>query len=144
MSQYNLETQGENVHISFVSTATTTIAAVMNLFNANWVARVLQPYERLVIDDLEGQTNSGIVSITQGSTGVVNSTLIASFNSSDGLALDPKEGIPLPIGVLPFVNPEGAASTATIRVSGNGRIVEGSTQGVQPNWQATLNTNGLR
>jgi hypothetical protein len=141
----NLPMQGENVHLTFVSTAAAVAAAPMVLYDANFNPRPLKSYERLIIDDLEGNTSAGIVDILTASTGTTapaGSTLIASFNTAVGLALDVKEGISLPLGVTPTILPEGTASTANIRVSGNGRIVEGTTQGVRPNWQAPLTPGG--
>lgn len=142
---HNLQTQGENVHLSFVSTAAAAASAVMTILDANFAARPLKTYERLIVDDLEGNTSAGNISILiapAGTTLPVTSTLIASFNTAVGLALDVKEGISLPVGVTPTVLPEGSASTANIRVSGNGRIVEGTTQGLQPNWQAHTTPGG--
>ena len=146
MASFNLISQGENVHLTFVSTAAAVVASPMTLLDANFNPRPLKVYERLIIDDLEGNTSAGIIDVLISSTGTTapaGSTLIASFNAAVGLALDVKEGISLPIGITPVVLPEGAASTANIRVSGNGRIVEGSTQGLSPNWQATGNTSHL-
>lgn len=142
---HNLTTQGENVHLSLVSTAAAAASAALVILDANFAPRPLKSYERLIIDDVEGNTSAGIVSILIAPAGTVlpfTSTLIASFNTAVGLALDVKEGISLPVGVTPTVLPEGSASTANIRISGNGRIVEGTTQGPQPNWQAHTTPNG--
>lgn len=131
---YNLENQGENVHLAFSSTAGGTGPQAMTLLNANLEGRTLQSYERLIIDDLQGNISAGQVDVIAGSTSNV-STLLGSCNPSDGLIVDTKEGVSLPVGVLPWVAPLGSASTAIIHVTGNGRIVEGKTQGVRPNYR---------
>lgn len=142
---YNLAMQGENVHLAFVSTAAAAASAAMTILDANFNPRSLQVYERLIIDDLEGNVSSGIIDVLIAPAGTIvpaTSTLIASFNAAVGLALDVKEGISLPVGITPSILPEASGSTATIRVSGNGRIVEGTTQGPRPNWQQRLTPGG--
>lgn len=126
--------QGENVHLTFSSTAAAATASPMTILGANMTPRTLQSYERLVIDDLQGNVSAGSADVIAGSTGNV-STLIGSFNTTVGLDLTTKEGISLPVGVLPNILPVGTGSTALIKVTGNGRIVEGTTQGVRPNWR---------
>lgn len=132
-----LKTIGENVHLSFTSTAGATAPQPMTLLNANMEGRTLLSFERLIIDDLQGNLSTGQADIIAGSTSNV-STLIGSFNAAAGSEIDTKEGISLPVGVIPWVAPVGAGSTAVMRVTGNGRIVEGTTQGVRPSWQAPL------
>lgn len=156
MSAYNLQSQGENVHLTFVSTAAAAIASPMVILDANMSPRPLKTFERLVIDDLEGTTSAGTVSViatsSTGATAPTSTTLLASFNTSIGLDMDTKEGISITIGVTPSVLPEGTASTAVIRVVGNGRIVEGTGSGApqapmiglgsRPNWREALTPNG--
>ena len=106
----------------------------MLILDANFNLRPLQPYERLIIDDLEGDISGGSADVLT-STVSNSSTLIASFNAAVGLDLTAKEGISLPVGVTPFILPVGSGSTAVIKVVGDGRIVEGKTQGPRPNWR---------
>lgn len=133
----NLKCSGENVHLTFSSTATDVSPAVMTLLNANMEGRTLKSYERLIIDDVQGVISAGSADIIAGSTSNI-STLLCSVGSTSGLEVDTKEGISLPVGVMPWVKPVGAGSTAVIRVTANARITEGTTQGVRPNWQAPL------
>lgn len=155
MSAYNLITQGENVHLTFVSTATAVVAAPMTILDANFSPRPLKTFERLIIDDLEGTTTTGIVDIlatsSTGATAPTSTSLVASFGSTSSLDFTAKEGISLPVGITPQILPETTASTATIRISGNGRIVEGTTQTVnapmmglvgRPNWREALTPGG--
>lgn len=138
---HNLTTQGENVHLTFNSTAAVASAALMTILDGNFNPRPLQTYERLIVDDLEGDISGGSADVLTSSTSN-SSTLIASFNAAVGLDVTAKEGISLPVGVTPFVLPVGSGSTATIKVSGSARIVEGTTQGPRPNWQAKLTPGG--
>ena len=128
---------------------------VANLWDANWNQRILQPYERLIIDDLEGTVvglsapvDAAIILGTGNPGGMFGSTIICPIDSLTGSTMGAfsvqffKEGISLPIGVLPAVYNNVAAKNK-YRITGNGRIVEGSTQGMFPNWQATANTSGL-
>jgi hypothetical protein len=117
----------------------------MLILDANFNPRPLKSYERLIIDDLEGNISSGsadVVAAAAGATTSSSSTLIASFNTAVGLELDTKEGISLPVGITPSILPVGTGSTATIKVVGNGRIVEGTTQGPRPNWRELLTPHG--
>lgn len=156
MSSYNLVTQGENVHLTFVSTASAVVAAAMTVLDANMAVRPLKPSERLIIDDLQGSISVGtatVIALTStGATAPSSTNLIASFNTAIGLDVDAKEGISLPVGILPAVLPEGTGSTGVIRIAGNGRIVEGSTTAAisapmvgslgRPNWREALTPNG--
>jgi hypothetical protein len=128
---------GENVHLSFSSTAAATTASPMTLLDANMQGRTLKTYERLVIDDLQANISAGQVDVIGGSTSNV-STLIGSFNAAAGVEVNTKEGVSLPVGQIPWVVPLTSAAAAIIHITGNGRIVEGTTQGVRPNWQAPL------
>lgn len=138
----NLFGIGENVLLTFNSTATSTVSSPMTLLDANMNPRTLQSFERLIIDVLEGTITTGTADIIAGSTSNA-STLLGSMNTAVGLELTAKEGISLPVGVLPQVLPIGTGSTATIKVTGQGRIVEGTTQGVRPNWRESSNARGL-
>jgi hypothetical protein len=126
--------QGENVHLTFSSTAAAATPSPLTVLDANMKLRTLLSTERLVIDDLQGNLSSGSADIIAGSTGNA-STLIASFNTAVGLDLTAKEGVSLPVGVVPNLLPVGSGSTAVIKVAGNGRIVEGTTTGVRPTYR---------
>jgi len=143
MSAHNLTTQGENVHLALVSTAAAVASAALVILDANFVARPLKSTERLVIDNLEGTISSGtadFLAAVAGATSATSSTLIASFNTAVGLNLDCKEGISMPVGVTPSVFT--STNAAVIHVSGDGRIVEGTTQGPRPTWRELLTPGG--
>lgn len=144
MSQGNLVTQGENVHLALSSTAGATTSVLLGIFDANLAPRALASFERLIIDDLQGNISTGtadILAAPAGTNAATSATLIASFNTAVGLDFTGKEGISLPVGVTPSVLP--SSGTAVLRISGNGRIVEGTTQGVRPNWRESTNSRGL-
>lgn len=140
----HLVTQGENVHLALSSTAAGSTSVALGIFDANLAPRTLASFERLVIDDLQGNISTGsadVLAAAAGATAAASSTLIASFNTAVGLDFTGKEGISIPVGVTPSVLP--SSSTAVLRISGNGRIVEGTTQGVRPNWKESTNSRGL-
>lgn len=151
MSHFNIFGQGEDVHLSFASTASATAPQQMTLLDANMNIRTLKASERLVIDDMQASISAGLVDVSSAST-VASSTLIAGLGSTGGPDFTAKEGISLPIGVVPWVVPQGSASTAVIRITGNGRIVEGSTTAAiqvpgmgivgRPNWREALTPGG--
>lgn len=123
--------QGETVNLGLVANPASTIVP-LGIFDANGGVRTLAAYERLLIDALEGTTTTGTVDIATSST-VASSTLIASFNTAVGLDLDSGEGYSVPVGVTPSVI--AGTSTAVVKISGVGRIINGSTQGVRPAWR---------
>lgn len=145
MSGFNLQTQGENVHLALSSTAAAVVSAALVILDANFVPRPLRTYERLIIDDLEASISAGsadVLAAAAGTTSTASSTLIAGFNAAVGLDLTAKEGISLPVGITPSVLPVGSGSTAILKVAGSGRIVEGTTQGPRPSWRENLTPGG--
>jgi hypothetical protein len=127
-SEYNRSMQGENCHLVLVSTAAVSLSAAMTILDANFLPRPLKAWERLVVDDMMGNVSGGTADVLAAAAGTSTATstnLICSFNTAVGLDLDTKEGIPLPVGITPSVLM--SSSTATIKLTGNGRIVEGST-----------------
>lgn len=148
MGQYNQAMQGENVFISYFNGSQGSSTSTMSLFDANWKPRVLQSFERLIVDDLwGGPSSSGQLYITDLPSGqaigsLASSTILAqAVGGFANLEITAKEGISMPVGVIPSVILSGSAQI--VCVQGTGRIVEGSTQGVRPNWQATTNSSGL-
>jgi len=137
MGAFNWSMQGKNVRLALVSTVTSNTSSVpLGIFDAQNNPVTLLPTERLVIDFLEGNVSSGsadILSAAAGTSTAVSSTLIASFNTAVGIEIDTKEGMAVPVGIVPSILT--SISTATIKVAGAGRIMEGTTQGVRPDWQ---------
>lgn len=147
-----LKLQGENIHIVFFSITLGAGNVTATLLDANWKVRILQEYERLVIDDLQGisvgdsPSDATIIVDTESDEEPLTSNLIASFINTSGATASlsvqfHKEGLSLPVGVLPvFIQNSGQNSVT--QVTGNGRIVEGTTQGTQPNWEAHTTPRG--
>lgn len=131
--------QGQTVNLGLVANPASTAAVNLGIFDSNGAVRTLQPWERLLIDALEGTVTTGTVDIATTST-VASSTLIASFNTAVGLDLDSGEGYSCPIGLTPFVL--AGTSTAVVKISGVGRIINGSTQGVRAGYRELLTPGG--
>jgi hypothetical protein len=125
---------GDNVHLAFASTAAGVAPQQMIVLDANFVPRVLKPYERLVLDDLAAEVSAGFVDLCILST-LASSTLIAAFGPNSSPWTNDAEGMSLPLSTVPWVIPNSTSSTAFVHVTGSGRIMEGSTQGVRPNWR---------
>ena len=140
MGQFNWSMQGKNVRLGLVSTVTSNTSSVpIGIFDANNNPVTLLLTERLVIDFIDGQTSTGtadILAAPAGTSTATSSTLIATIAGTNygGLAFDTKEGLPIPVGVVPSVL--ASSATAQLKVRGAGRIMEGTTQGVRPDWQA--------
>lgn len=121
--------QGETVNLGLVSSSAGAAAVLVGIFDANGLSRPLLSTERLLIDTLQGNVSAGIADVTAGSTAVVSSTIIASFTVNQGLDITAKEGWSLPVGVSAYVT--ASTSTASLRVTGQGRVINGIMPGVQ-------------
>ena len=144
MGQFNLALQGKNVRLALASTfASSTSSVPLGIFDAQNNPVTLLPTERLVIDFLTGNISSGsadVLAAAGGASTTASSTLIASFNTAVGLEIDTKEGIAVPVGIVPSIL--ASVSTAVVKVSGAGRIMEGTTQGVRPDWRELQTAKG--
>ena len=129
---------GDPVQVGFSSTATTTTPQQMVITDANGQVRTLKSYERLLLHSLIGDVSAGHAELCNSST-LASSTLIASFGPNNGEWHSEGEGYSMPVGVVPWIIPNGSSSTASLNISGTGNIVEGTTQGTRPSWQASLN-----
>jgi hypothetical protein len=125
---------GDPVHLGFSSTAGATTPQQFVVTDANGAVRTLKTTERLVITDMVGDISAGHAEVCNSST-LASSTLIASFGPNNGQWFTDGEGYPMPVGLLPWIIPNSTSSTAIINVSGTGRIMEGTTQGVRPSWR---------
>ena len=151
MGERNLKLQGENVHLVMFSITLGSGFITATLFDANWKVRTLQPYERLIIDDLQGicsgiATDPAIIYTLTGNEDLDVPYLIVPFVRDTNVmgtlsVVFAKEGVSLPIGALPMYYQNGGGNSGT-QVTGNGRIVEGTTQGPRPNWQPLLTPKG--
>ena len=149
MGQFNLPMQGKNVRISqagqFVSTFSSSVN--LNLYDADNNLVTLLPTERLIIDVLEGTCGAVNADIIASPPGTPASTVSSStylgplINNSSFLMFNAKEGVPMPLGLVPSVATTFDGSTA-VKVRGEGRIVEGTTEGVRPNWQEKQTPSG--
>jgi len=134
-----MHTQGETVGLALVASVSSTSAAAINILDANFNNRPLAATERLIIDTLEGNVSANSADIGTSST-ISSSTLIASFNTAVGLDMNHKEGLALPLGVTPVV--VGTGASASVKIAGSGRIINGSdTKGREP-WRELLTPGG--
>lgn len=141
---YNLPMIGENVHVSYVGTPSSTSSAGISIFDANGNARSLASYERLVLDDLVCDISTGsvdLLNVAAGAAATTAANLLTSFNAAVGLWHTDKEGMSIPAGVVPSLL--SSNGTASVKLSGSGRIVEAGTQGVRPNWRESTVVRGL-
>jgi len=138
MSDYNQEMQGENVRFGFVGSVTHTAALAVGMYDANFNPRILKPYERLIVDDIQGTVDNVPVAVfgSLTSTGTpVSSTIIGVLDfRAAGIQLDTKEGLSLPVGWTLWLESSVAGTSATL-CAGSGRIVEGRTEGPRPSWR---------
>jgi hypothetical protein len=147
--------QGENVFLSYTGVLSST-GAVMTVLDANMQPRPLKSYERLILDFLngngaatDGSVRRIIVFADANGDGAVqpNETITVIDGEAFGNAtslIDPgtTEGVSLPVGLAPSLTLVGAAFGGSTTVTGTGRVVEGKTQGVRPNWQCLQTPNG--
>jgi hypothetical protein len=141
---------GENVHLTCVFLAGTSAGPNLpfSLWDANWNPRILQSYERLILDDLQGNlTTAGVGTIDP--VVQVSNLLVwpiqptkPTFKTAAGETIFFKEGLSLPVGALPQVVDLNGGIQLICKMTGNGRIVEGTTQGVRPNWEQLLTAGG--
>lgn len=135
---------GENVRVAYAGTPSSTSSAAVVLYDANGNVRTLQSYERLLIDDLVCDVASGSVDLLNAAataSATTSANLLTSFNAAVGEYHTDKEGLAVEIGVTPSLL--SSSGTASVKLSGTGRIVEGTTQGVRPNWRESTVAQGL-
>ena len=155
----NTRFQGENVALEYSGPLTASTATLMVIYDANGKVRPLLPTERLIVDTLntdaagaEGFPNASILFFADAAkTGVpIAGEYIWRVNNDGGGDLSyeyelPGEGHSLPVGVgvslYGFTTITGSGPNGLL-ATGSGRIVEGTTQGVRPNWQCLQTPNG--
>lgn len=154
--------QGETVLISFLSSTSGSAVGFTHipLYDANGSTRLVQPWERLIVDDLDGSVGGVAILITAGST-AASSTLIAvpAVNNSgvvtaaDLFFIDAKEGVSCPVGVELYTYTRTSTGLgAAIGITGSGRITTAGMPGVQggasnsgggrPNWRELTTARG--
>jgi len=127
--------QGETVRIALVASSTSTNPQLV-FFDADANVRVLEPYERLLIDDIICNVDAGIVDIITAGSTVASSTSLLSFDMDVSEYHTDGEGLAVPPGITPLAVID--TSTANVRIDGTGRIITAGTQGVRPNWKESL------
>lgn len=150
--------QGESVTLTYQGTG----GAPMVVRNANGGVRVLQAYERLILDTLQCNfvntvsadgDDMGPIQVAPGNSDSETppSMIIASFlgcwtpDPGTGTGFSggsertefPHEGLSLPVGVLPWSFNLGTGDIYTL--VGTGRIIVDSTQVGRQNWREKLN-----
>lgn len=136
--------QGETVNLVFESFDASLSSQAIVINDADGNVRVLLPYERLIIDTLTADVASGItvdlLSDPEGATSTTTDNLLVSLNPDVGEFLAMKEGLNVPLGITPSVLADGAGE---VKFGGVGRIIQGTTQGPNPSWQAGQPSNLL-
>lgn len=137
MGQYHLK-HGDYVGIEFNSADASTAAAI-TLKDADQVTRTLQPYERLLIDEVTAVLAAGVTGDLfddKNANGNVDAgeriMALGALNSRfDG----GHEGYSVSLGSTPKVKTSGAG---VVNLTGTGRIIIGQSQGIRPKWQSSL------
>ena len=146
MGQFNLSMQGRNVRLALISTFSNGTSIPLGIFDDQNNPVALLPTERLVVDYIQGQCNTGPVYLIGAAIGTISkqpSTLIAVFpNNGTNLSfnLNTKEGYAIPVGLSAIAAVDHANST--VKLAGTGRIVDGRTQGIRPSWKELQTANG--
>jgi hypothetical protein len=127
---------GETVNLRAIMSSTST-STNLGIYDADDNARPLLSFERLIIDDMMLTTDEStkVQLVTGGSTALA-STLILSFDNESNFYHTDAEGVNVPTGITPVILPLG--STVNAELVGTGRIINGTTQGVRPNWRESL------
>ena len=154
MGQFNLSMQGKNVRIGLAGVFTNrfTSSIGLGLFDDQNNPVTLLPTERLIIDSLQGAVTVAPADIVLSPAGTPTatgpaSTYLATVGTPvsgagfGGLHFNTKEGVPLPRGVVPSLMLPTPSAT-TVRIDGAGRILEGTTQGVRPDWRELQTAKG--
>ncbi len=147
--------QGEAVKLGFRSDTPAAVNAI-TVYDANDNVRVLQPYERLVVDmisfntlDPDDTSNLAYIvdSVTTPPGTVPAQPVVAAFSAATDIGLQgtvfPGEGYTLPIGATLWLVLVGDGwATSSTEVSGTGRIISGKSQGPQQGYKALLTAGG--
>lgn len=131
--------QGENVRISLKTSTASTSSVAVQLFDPNGNLRPLASYERLSIDSLVADVPSGITADLLDSPGGTSTdtqaVILFSFSATAPEFHTDKEGMDVSTGVTPSLLTSGAG---TVKLTGVGRIINATTQGVRPSWRESL------
>lgn len=128
---------GEEVKLSLVS-ANATGGVPLVVSDANGRDRPVQTWERLIIDMLNGSVlTTNIVTITD--PGATNESLLGVITLDVGLMIVPAEGLNLSVGSTPVAT---ASASGAVAIIGSGRVINGTTQGVRPNYRELLTSGG--
>jgi hypothetical protein len=151
--------QGENVALGFVSSAPAQANQIV-IYDANGNVRTLQPWERLIVDvigfDTQFSDTTNLAFVVASPAGTTPAALpmgeiVATFTANQGIPgqgmIFPAEGQSQPVGYVLWLLLVGDGwSTSETALTGSARIVNGTTQGTHPRWEALLtpggNTNG--
>jgi hypothetical protein len=139
MSYRGQKIQGEAVRFSLNQTSTSALSGTALVFSdANGATRTIQSYERVILDDAVLDTTTANMTVDIDDPNATN-TLIVSLTDDSGLWVSQGEGASISIGTTPTVSVNEAG---TIKLNGSGRIINGTTQGVRPNWRESLTPAG--
>lgn len=132
--------QGTNVRLSFASANASAASIAVVLYDPDGNVRTLLPYERLVIDSLVAELAAGVtadvLNVPAGAATTTQATQIAVFGPLNNDYAGTKEDLDIPKGVTPSVLSSGAGE---VKIVGNARIINASTQTGRQNWQSNLN-----
>lgn len=131
---------GETVKLSLVSVDAFTAPVPIRVSDANGKDRPIQPWERLVIDMLDGVVVTAADPTTITDPGPdVDESLLGVISTEVGLMVVPAEGTNVSVGSTPLVTATAAGAVAII---GSGRIINGQSQGVRPFYRELLTAGG--
>lgn len=147
MGQNNMK-KGETVSLNYFANIG---SGTVTVFDVNGISRPIQKWERLILDSVTwgayGDTStSGVVlqdSLTNANLCVLAPGVAvgALADTHTFFAEFPGEGVSLSVGATVVVVALSAGSDGGVLV-GTARIVNGTTQGVRPNYQCLLTPGG--
>jgi hypothetical protein len=145
MGQNNMK-KGETVEAVQHITANQTILAP--LVDSNQNARLVQPYERFILDSVTWSADNEYPAALRITAGTAGGAVLWQIGAIDGAATPnsfqnlfaefPGEGIVFPVGLGPFFVGTDADQTVVI----TGRIVTGTSQGVRAGYKELLTPGG--
>lgn len=127
---------GEPVKLSLV-TADASAGVPLVITDANGTLRPLQSWERLLIDSISANVAQK-TDVTDG--GATGSTLLSSFSTTASEFHVDENSLSVTVGTTPTVT----AIAGAVEIIGAGRIINGKTQGVRPNWRELLTPGGTQ
>ena len=134
------QNQGETVRLTFQAQGNPTNTPII-IVDANGLTRILQPWERLVIDTLNSVNIDGVGGYTQlidPNAAAGNTILNVMIGLNDSYTDTSGEGMSVTVGTTPVLT----GNDGSIILSGMGRIINGKSQGFQAGYKALLTPGG--